>query len=123
MENRQLLRKMKADFDEMIENPDEGLQVSENYLEVFTEGPAIKPEVPVPTQAELEKFYFTTAVEQFLNILPLYPSLNWGPIHSQALDVKLPGVIRDSVSYCPHSRSDAIKQQTVGIEKVLAWGL
>ena len=76
MENRQLLRKMKADFDEMIENPDEGLQVSENYLEVFTEGPATKPEVPVPTQAEMEKFYFTTAVEQFLNILPLYPSLN-----------------------------------------------
>ena len=61
MENRQLLRKMKADFDEMIENPDEGLQVSENYLEVFTEGPATKPEVPAPTQAEMEKFYFTTA--------------------------------------------------------------
>ena len=77
MENRQLLRKMKADFDEMIENPDEGLQVSENYLEVFTEGPATKPEVPVPTQAEMEKFYFTTAVEQFLiYILPLYPALN-----------------------------------------------
>ena len=38
---------MKADFDEMIENPDEGLQVPENYLEVFTEGPATKPEVPV----------------------------------------------------------------------------
>ena len=115
---------MKADFDEMIENPDEGLQVPENYLKVFTEGPATEPEVPVPTQAEMEKFYFTTAVEQFLiYILPLYPALNWGPIHSQALDVKLPGVIRDSVSYCPHSRSDAIKQQTVGIEKVLAWGL
>ena len=109
---------MKADFDEMIGNPDEGLQVPENYLEVFTEGPATKPEVPVPTQAEMEKFYFTTAVEQFLiYILPLYPALNWGPIHSQALDVKLPGVIRDSVSYCPHSRSDAIKQQTVGIKK------
>ena len=77
MENRQLLRKMKADFDEMIENPDEGLQVSENYLEVFTEGPATKPEVPVPTQAEMEKFYFTTAVEQFLiYFLPLYPALN-----------------------------------------------
>ena len=56
MENRQLLRKMKADFDEMIENPDEGLQVSENYLEVFTEGPATKPEVPAPTQAEMESF-------------------------------------------------------------------
>ena len=54
---------MKADFDKMIENPDEGLQVPENYLEVFTEGPATKPEVPVPTQAEMEKFYFTTAVE------------------------------------------------------------
>ena len=54
---------MKADFDEMIENPDEGLQVPENYLEVFTEGPATKPEVPVPTQAQMEKFYFTTAVE------------------------------------------------------------
>ena len=68
---------MKADFDEMIENPDEGLQVPENYLEVFTEGPATEAEVPVPTQAEMEKFYFTTAVEQFLiYILPLYPALN-----------------------------------------------
>ena len=47
---------MKADFDEMIENPDEGLQVPENYLEVFTEGPATKPEVPAPTQAEMESF-------------------------------------------------------------------
>ena len=33
----------------------------QNYLEVFTEGPATKPEVPAPTQAEMEKFYFTTA--------------------------------------------------------------
>ena len=48
---------MKADFDEMIENPDEGLQVPENYLEVFTEGPATKPEVPAPTQAEMESFF------------------------------------------------------------------
>ena len=47
---------MKADFDEMIENPDEGLQVPENYLEVFTEGPATKPEVPAPIQAEMESF-------------------------------------------------------------------
>ena len=53
--------KMKADLDEMIENPDEGLQVPENYLEVFTESPTRKPEVPAPTPTEMEKFYFTTA--------------------------------------------------------------
>ena len=35
--------KMKADLDEMIENPDEGLQVPENYLEVSTESPTTKP--------------------------------------------------------------------------------
>ena len=35
--------KMKADLDEMIENPDEGLQVPENYLEVSTEIPTTKP--------------------------------------------------------------------------------
>ena len=34
---------MKADLDEMIENPDEGLQVPENYLEVSTESPTTKP--------------------------------------------------------------------------------
>ena len=52
---------MKADPDEMIENPDEGLQVPEEYLEVLTESPTTKPEVSAPTQAEMEKFYFTTA--------------------------------------------------------------
>ena len=33
----------KTDLDEMIENPNEGLQVPENYLEVFTESPTTKP--------------------------------------------------------------------------------
>ena len=51
-----IAKKMKADLDEMIENPDEGIYVHENYLEVFTEGPATKPEVPAPTQAEMESF-------------------------------------------------------------------
>ena len=45
----------------MIENPNEGLQVPENYLEVFTESPTTKPEVPGLTQAEIEKSYFTKA--------------------------------------------------------------
>ena len=45
----------------MIENPNEGLQVPENYLEVFTESLTTKPEVPAPTQAEIEKSYFTKA--------------------------------------------------------------
>ena len=51
----------KTDLDEMIENPNEGLQVPENYLEVFTENPTTKPEVPAPTKAEIEKSYFTKA--------------------------------------------------------------
>ena len=51
----------KTDLDEMMENPNEGLQVPENYLEVFTESPTTKPEVPGLTQAELEKSYFTKA--------------------------------------------------------------
>ncbi|RMX56505.1 hypothetical protein pdam_00023896, partial [Pocillopora damicornis] len=46
---------------EMIENRNEGLQVPENYLEVFTESPTTQPEVPAPTQAEIEKSYFTKA--------------------------------------------------------------
>ena len=45
----------------MIENPNEGLQVPENYLEVFTESLTTKPEVPAPPQAEIEKSYFTKA--------------------------------------------------------------
>ena len=51
-----IAKKMKADPDEMIENPDKGIYVPENYLEVLTEGPATKPEVPAPTQAEMESF-------------------------------------------------------------------
>ena len=51
----------KTDLDEMIENPNEGLQVPENYWEVFTESPTTKPEVPAPTKAEIEKSYFTKA--------------------------------------------------------------
>ena len=31
------------------------LRVPEKYLEVFTESPTKKPEVPAPTQAEMEK--------------------------------------------------------------------
>ncbi|CAH3155347.1 unnamed protein product [Pocillopora meandrina] len=46
---------------EMIENRNEGLQVPENYLEVFTESPTTQPEVLAPTQAEIEKSYFTKA--------------------------------------------------------------
>ena len=42
----------KTDLDEMVENPNKGLQVPENYLEVFTESPTTKPEVPGFTQAE-----------------------------------------------------------------------
>ena len=56
--NQSIAKKMKADPDEMTENPDEGLQVPKNYLEVFTDGPATKPEVSAPTQAEMEKVLF-----------------------------------------------------------------
>ena len=48
---------MKADLDETIENLNEGLQVSENS-EVFSESRVQKPEVPAPTQVEMENFYF-----------------------------------------------------------------
>ena len=50
-------KKMKADLDETIENLNEGLQVSENS-EVFSGSRVQKPEVPAPTQAEMENFYF-----------------------------------------------------------------
>ena len=50
-------KKLKADVDETIENLSEGLQVSDNS-EVVTESPVQKPEVPAPTQAEMENFYF-----------------------------------------------------------------
>ena len=43
---------MKADLDETIENLNEGIKV-----EVFAESPVQKPEVPVPTQAEMANFY------------------------------------------------------------------
>ena len=46
------LKEMKADLDETIENLKEGIKV-----EVFTESPVQKPEVPVPTQAEMANFY------------------------------------------------------------------
>ena len=46
------LKEMKADLDETIENLNEGIKV-----EVFTESPVQKPEVPVPTQAEMANFY------------------------------------------------------------------
>ena len=48
---------MKADLDETIENLNEGLRVSENS-EVFTESPVQKPEVPAPTQAEMENLFW-----------------------------------------------------------------
>ena len=50
-------KKMKADLDETMENLNEGLQVSENS-EVFSGSRVQKPEVPAPTQAEMENFYF-----------------------------------------------------------------
>ena len=46
-------KKMKADLDETIENLNEGLQVSENS-EVFSGSCVQKPEVPAPTQVEIE---------------------------------------------------------------------
>ena len=46
-------KKMKADLDETIENLNEGLQVSENS-EVFSGSCVQKPEVPAPTQVEME---------------------------------------------------------------------
>ena len=46
------LKEMKADLDETIENLNEGIKV-----EVFAESPVQKPEVPVPTQAEMANFY------------------------------------------------------------------
>ena len=51
----------KTDLDEMMENPNEGLQVPENYLKVFTESPTTKPEVRASIKAELEKSYCTKA--------------------------------------------------------------
>ena len=39
---------MKADLDETVENLNKGIQV-----EVFTKSSVQKPEVPVPTQAEM----------------------------------------------------------------------
>ena len=46
-------KKMKADLDETIENLNEGLQVSENS-KVFSGSCIQKPEVPAPTQMEIE---------------------------------------------------------------------
>ena len=51
---------MKADLDETIENLNEGFQVSKNS-EVFSESRVQKPEVPAPTQADIENFYLTSA--------------------------------------------------------------
>ena len=47
---------MKADLDTTIENLPEDLQLSADS-KVFTESPVHKPEVPVPTQAQMENFY------------------------------------------------------------------
>ena len=49
-------KKMKADLDATIENLPEDLQLSVDS-KVFTESPVQKPEVPAPTQAEMENFY------------------------------------------------------------------
>ena len=46
-------KKMQADLDETIENLNEGLQVFENS-EVFSGSCVQKPEVPAPTQVEME---------------------------------------------------------------------
>ena len=48
---------MKVDVDETMENLNEGLQVSKNS-KVFSESRVQKPEVPAPTQANIENFYF-----------------------------------------------------------------
>ena len=47
---------MKADLDATIENLSNDLQSSAGS-NVFTESPVQKPEVPTPTQAEMECFY------------------------------------------------------------------
>ena len=49
-------RKMKVDLDEMIENFTDDLQLS-GISKVSTESAAPKPEIPAPTQAEVENFY------------------------------------------------------------------
>ena len=49
-------KKMKADLDATIENLSNDLQSSAGS-NVFTESPVQKPEVPAPTQAEMECFY------------------------------------------------------------------
>ena len=49
-------KKMKVDLDEMIDNLTEDLELS-GISKCFTESPAHKPEVPAPTQAEMESFY------------------------------------------------------------------
>ena len=48
---------MKVDLDETMEKLNEGLQVSKNS-EVFSECRVQKPEVPAPTQTNIENFYF-----------------------------------------------------------------
>ena len=47
---------MKADLDTTIENLPKDLQLSAD-LKVFTESPVQKPEVPAPTQVQMENFY------------------------------------------------------------------
>ena len=49
-------KKMKADLDATIENLPDDLQLSADS-KIFTESPVQKPEVPAPTQAEMESFY------------------------------------------------------------------
>ena len=62
-------KKMKADLDETIENLNEGLQVSKNS-EVFSESRVQKPEVPAPTQADIENFYFDLSKCKTKPVLP-----------------------------------------------------
>ena len=60
---------MKADLDETIVNLNEGLQVSKNS-EVFSESRVQKPEVPAPTQADIENFYFDLSKCKTKPVLP-----------------------------------------------------
>ena len=63
----------KTDLDEMIENPNEGLQVPGNFLEVYTESPTTKPEVPAPKQAEIEKSFYQSKCKAKPVLLSIVP--------------------------------------------------
>ena len=66
---------MKADLDATIENLSNDLQSSAGS-NVFTESPVQKPEVPAPTQAEMEWFYSALSKSKtkpvVLSLIPPY---------------------------------------------------